>query len=353
MKLYRDVRLKKLPKQKREQILNVNNLEKDCKFYPIESERGSRFLAAIMLEVFWFFLFVCGWILIYSAFQTNYKYNANDVIFSYSLGGAFVLLFGYLSIRQLLYALELRKRFNTNQNPYGIQLCPDGLLFFSSNDYASFFPKKDILSFEISSLVLDESSSNRGLPQILLGYYDDKSSDDLGFFLSKIEFESDNQLRKLRKEFMQWLSGTNGVSCNLEAALEDPESIKILDLSESNLEFLPDTIAKLTELKSLYLGGNNLKTLPATIGDLPYLRELRLYGNSIENLPEEILRCKVLEKIYLASTQINSLPKFFTKLKSLKVVHIDSFNIREQIKKELGRDVDTGNNESQPIEGMY
>ena len=116
---------------------------------------------------------------------------------------------------------------------------------------------------------------------------------------------------------------------------ELPESIgkltnlKILDLIRANIEELPESIGKLTNLKSLDLSGTNIEELPESIGKLTNLESLYLSGTNIEELPESIGKLTNLEYLVLNSTNIEELPEWIGELTNLKSLDLSGTNIEE------------------------
>jgi Leucine-rich repeat (LRR) protein len=102
-----------------------------------------------------------------------------------------------------------------------------------------------------------------------------------------------------------------------------------LDLSYKDYAFfrnvgpltaIPESLAQLTQLKSLVLSGNQLSALPEFIGQLKELRLLILSGNQLTGLPEFIEQLTELRSLVLSGNQLTVLPGFlrqFTQLKTL------------------------------------
>ena len=63
-----------------------------------------------------------------------------------------------------------------------------------------------------------------------------------------------------------------------------------LNLSDLDLEVLPESVCRLPRLRFLYLNNNRLTQLPKWIGQLAQLQELTLVGNRLTKLPEDALR---------------------------------------------------------------
>ena len=64
-----------------------------------------------------------------------------------------------------------------------------------------------------------------------------------------------------------------------------PVSLRLLDFTKNQIEFVPHNIVRLVYLKVLKLDGNNLKRLPFNIGKIGRLEELTLSKNMVTALP--------------------------------------------------------------------
>lgn len=92
---------------------------------------------------------------------------------------------------------------------------------------------------------------------------------------------------------------------------------------------LPKDFGRLAALEKLSLGGIKLKTLPDSIGKLTKLKTLELnFLNSLEKLPDAIGDCKSLESLTIYDApKLKTLPKTIgrlTKLKKLKLPKLKS-----------------------------
>ncbi|XP_059623365.1 plant intracellular Ras-group-related LRR protein 4-like [Cornus florida] len=123
---------------------------------------------------------------------------------------------------------------------------------------------------------------------------------------------------------------------------------KLLD----QIDWLPDSIGKLSSLITLDLSENQIVTLPATIGGLASLTKLDLHSNRINELPESIVNLLSLvfldlranrlthlppafgqlvhlEELDLSSNQLSTLPQSTGSLVSLKKLNVETNNIEE------------------------
>jgi len=95
-----------------------------------------------------------------------------------------------------------------------------------------------------------------------------------------------------------------------------------LDLRESNITHLPESIGQLTKLLWLDLSENNLISLPESIGSLIGLTELVLDGNNLTSLPESIGKLTGLYELDLSENNLTSLPESIGQLTALDRVHL-------------------------------
>jgi Leucine-rich repeat (LRR) protein len=65
------------------------------------------------------------------------------------------------------------------------------------------------------------------------------------------------------------------------------------------LEYIPESIGLLKELRVLNLRKNKIKDLPMSIADLPKLIEINLSKNGLDKLPKSIFRMKNLKYLYI------------------------------------------------------
>ncbi len=105
----------------------------------------------------------------------------------------------------------------------------------------------------------------------------------------------------------------------LPSALQDLSSLKTLKLGLNSLNTVPEWIRNLSSLKKLGLGGNKaLCNFQEWIDFLPPLVELNLYDSDIKKLPDSIGILNSLEILKLPNNQITELPDSFKKLSNLK-----------------------------------
>lgn len=82
-----------------------------------------------------------------------------------------------------------------------------------------------------------------------------------------------------------------------------------LDLSNNNLEILPESVTSLVNLTHLDIKSNQLTSLPDSIGRLGKLKVFNVSGNSLAALPDRIESCRALEELMANFNQLTRLPE--------------------------------------------
>lgn len=100
--------------------------------------------------------------------------------------------------------------------------------------------------------------------------------------------------------------------------------IEVLDLSNNQLEQIPDTICDLKTLKMLILEENRLLTLPIKLNQLESVEKLYLFQNQIAELPASITSLKKLQEALFHSNRLKQLPPDLGKLIALKRLGLGS-----------------------------
>ncbi|RWW64950.1 hypothetical protein BHE74_00027766 [Ensete ventricosum] len=106
-------------------------------------------------------------------------------------------------------------------------------------------------------------------------------------------------------------------------------SLITLDISENRIVVLPTTVGALSSLTKLDLHSNRIAQLPDSIGDLHHLLFLDLRGNQLTSLPSTFCRLVHLEELDLSSNQISSLPDAIGSLVRLKKLNVETNDIEE------------------------
>ena len=91
-----------------------------------------------------------------------------------------------------------------------------------------------------------------------------------------------------------------------------------LDLAETGLAAIPESLAGLSNLKHLYLTGNALTNLPPALTALTTLEYLNLDRNRLAALPDDLGAMGRLRWLRLNQNQLADLPDAIGKLERLK-----------------------------------
>ena len=121
---------------------------------------------------------------------------------------------------------------------------------------------------------------------------------------------------------------------DLQRALNAPNLVTQLDLSNQNLTSLPPEIGQLQRLKTLRISYNKLTTLPEAICDLNNLQVLKAGYNQLESLPECMGYLSELRELRLGFNQLLTLPNTFNLLEDLERLHV-GYNQFEVVPKVL------------------
>ncbi len=95
---------------------------------------------------------------------------------------------------------------------------------------------------------------------------------------------------------------------SLEEALQNPEKVFKLNLSNQKLKSIPAEIFFLTNLQWLDLSENRIQAIPAEMGNLKRLQFLNLYSNKIKLLPAEMQELGNLHTLFVAENRLTEIP---------------------------------------------
>jgi Leucine rich repeat len=98
----------------------------------------------------------------------------------------------------------------------------------------------------------------------------------------------------------------------------------VLNLSDLDLELLPESVCRLAHLRFLYANNNRLTQVPESIGRLVRLRELSVLCNCLTQLPRCVGHLARLESLRLSHNRLMQLPKWIGQLAQLKRLHLNS-----------------------------
>ncbi|KAK7263318.1 hypothetical protein RJT34_30906 [Clitoria ternatea] len=109
-----------------------------------------------------------------------------------------------------------------------------------------------------------------------------------------------------------------------------------LDLHSNQLINLPQSFGELISLVDLDLRANRLKSLPATFGNLTNLSDLDLSSNEFKELPETIGDLSKLKRLNVETNELEELPFSIGNCSSLSVLNLD-FNQLKALPEAIGK----------------
>ena len=108
---------------------------------------------------------------------------------------------------------------------------------------------------------------------------------------------------------------------DLTVALENPDSVFILELRQGGLTEFPSEIFRFKNLRSLNLSANNIDSIPSEIESLSALQEFYFIGNELKVLPNEFANLEELITLGLGMNKFDSFPRQILPLKNRLLFH--------------------------------
>ncbi|WWC62684.1 uncharacterized protein I303_105281 [Kwoniella dejecticola CBS 10117] len=100
-------------------------------------------------------------------------------------------------------------------------------------------------------------------------------------------------------------------------------SLVVLDISDNDLFFLPETLQSCNSLEELNVTKNPLRQLPAWVGDLTAMRVLAVDGCGLQSLPVELAQLGGLHTLCARQNKLVSLPSWLCLLGHLEMLRVD------------------------------
>ncbi|KAM0029927.1 putative leucine-rich repeat domain superfamily [Helianthus debilis subsp. tardiflorus] len=120
-------------------------------------------------------------------------------------------------------------------------------------------------------------------------------------------------------ENIEWLPVTIGKLSNITE----------LNLSDNKLTALPSSITNLTTLTKLDVHSNQLTNLPDSFGQLANLLDLDLHANRLKSLPDSFGNLSNLVNLDLSSNHFTHLPDFIGNLTSMQILIVETNDLEE------------------------
>ncbi|KAK1356541.1 Plant intracellular Ras-group-related LRR protein 5 [Heracleum sosnowskyi] len=115
----------------------------------------------------------------------------------------------------------------------------------------------------------------------------------------------------------------------LPVSLGKLSQIVELNLSNNKLMVLPTSISGLTALRKLDVHANQLMNLPDSFGELSNLYDLDLHANKLKTLPISFGDLKNLVSFDLSSNHFTTLPEIIGNLTSLEILNVETNELAE------------------------
>ncbi|XP_057419769.1 plant intracellular Ras-group-related LRR protein 5-like [Lotus japonicus] len=122
----------------------------------------------------------------------------------------------------------------------------------------------------------------------------------------------------------------------LPATIGGLKALTKLDLHSNQLINLPQSFGELINLVELDLHANRLKSLPTTFGNLTNLTDLDLSSNAFTQLPETIGSLSSLKRFIVETNELEELPYTIGNCSSLSVLKLD-FNQLKALPEAIGK----------------
>ena len=136
-----------------------------------------------------------------------------------------------------------------------------------------------------------------------------------------------NSICKLTQ--LTYLSISEHIFTELPEAIGNLTALEILNLYSNKLTALPESFGNLINLRELSLRQNKLTVLPESFGNLIHLRELSLNNNELTVLPESFGNLINLIDLNLSNNKLTALHESFGNLIHLTLLILNNNNLTE------------------------
>lgn len=108
---------------------------------------------------------------------------------------------------------------------------------------------------------------------------------------------------------------------DLQQALQNPDQVTELSLSDRGYALVPPEVFGFSKLKKLDLSGNGLALLPPEIALLPLLESLDISNNALTILPAEAKNLRELKVLNAGENRLRHIPEWIHCLPALRQLH--------------------------------
>ncbi|GFU46208.1 leucine-rich repeat-containing protein 58 [Trichonephila clavipes] len=223
------------------------------------------------------------------------------------------------------YRYEVNK--SPNQNANESQRDSSYLSLRNAEELSNWtnYPHSSDSSMDLSYLNLDGMALHHNLE--LFNHPENTQSDEKNehrkevqfLFLqhNRLDFIPEN-LYKLRN--LKHVDLSNNFLTEINEAIFELKQLSILVVRNNLLGdlSLPKKLSTLEQLQELNLSGNLFRTIPPEIVDVPNLKSLHMGGNQLEELPRDIWKLQKLEVLYLGGNRLRDIPAEMGRLHRLR-----------------------------------
>ena len=126
-----------------------------------------------------------------------------------------------------------------------------------------------------------------------------------------------------QREILQEILALVAANFLLRSFLKQCSLRQELNLQLNQLDFFPEEIFQLINLKSLHLGWNNISIIPDNISNLKNLESLMIGNNKIgDDISNNLGNLNNLQHLDLGSYGLSKIPDCIFKLKTLKNINL-------------------------------
>ncbi|MCV6636546.1 leucine-rich repeat domain-containing protein [Candidatus Albibeggiatoa sp. nov. NOAA] len=175
------------------------------------------------------------------------------------------------------------------------------------------------LEQEIGKTLKQVNLNQIGRKDLQGGYAVDKQGRVVGLNLNETQLASiPDTVFSLK--YLQKLSLVKNQLQELPDTFTQLHNLVYLDVRYNELQDLPTSLGQVKSLKFLYLGHNRLQDLPISFAQLQNLEILGLGKNQLQKIPTSVSLLENLSRLYLHENQLRTLPTWLGQLQNLTIL---------------------------------